>query len=256
MSTTEVLPKTPVVVLFDLDRTMMKTGEFTDATMEHFDTLYAAPEKVVPGTFNAWTKQYIREVGGRTNYDPVTLTQFWYAQLTKLELGDTTSPDQLHTEFKKFIELEAARFLYEDTLASIDEILALGAIPALFSQGVLAWQELKFAHAQLAARFANKELWFISPDKTSAEYIAHIRSVLAGAQLSGAKVLLVDDSPAILNALHAHWPEVELFLVTRKGQEGTYPEQKLEVPATSVADFSLVKQRIIELLGGASSAAE
>lgn len=256
MSTAEVPTKNPVVVLLDLDRTMMMTGEFTAATMEHFDTLYAAPEKVVPGTFHAWTKQYIREVGGRTNYDPVTLTQYWYAQLTALELGDNTSENKLHDEFNKFVELEASRFLYEDTLATIDAILALGAIPALFSQGVLAWQELKFAHAQLAVRFANKELWFISPNKTSKEHIQHIRAVFAGNQLSDATVLAVDDSPAILNTLHAHWPEVELFLITRNGQEDTHPGQILEVPATRVADFSLVKKRVRELLSPTSSAAE
>lgn len=229
---------------------MLNTGEFTASITAYFQEKYADPALPL-GAFAHWKEEYIKSIGSRTKYDPVEVAKFWYTELAKLDLGKNTSPKQLHTEFETYVRESVLQYFYEDTLHTLEELTSLGVILCLFTQGVEAWQLLKVVHIE---KFFT--LQFVNPDKTSEESMAHVRSELTANQLSGRPLLLVDDSPAIVNRFHNALPEAELFLITRPREELTYAEEKIEAPVTHITKFLPVLERVRELLRGTSSAAE
>lgn len=250
MSTPERTPDNKPVIFFDLDRTMLNTGEFTASITAYFQKKYKN-KKLDSNAFARWKDEYIRSIGSRTKYDPVEITEFWHTELVKLGLGKNTSADQLHREFEAYVRKSAKKYFYKDTLPTLKKLHSLGVILCLFTQGVQAWQLLKVIHIE---RFFQYQ--FVNPDKTSEASLAYIQSVLRENGLIDRPMLLVDDSPAIINALHRTIPSVELFFITREGEEQTYAHEYLTAPVTSITEFSPVMARVRQLLKGASSAAE
>lgn len=224
------------IILFDLDRTMMDTGRLSQAIKNHFDTVYAYLG-VTNGSFERWTSEYVSRIGSRTLFDPSSLTEYWHTQLLALEQSKKVpSSDELLDEFNRFIRDSVRDFLYTETIQSLQQLLEMGCILCLFTQGVETWQKLKFAHAQLTQYF-DQDLQFVSDDKSDPEFLQQIMKRLAERGMEDRNVWLVDDSTHIINNALVELPELRAFLVNRDRQpavRGEYTAPSDEVRVTQI----------------------
>ncbi len=212
------MPKQSPVILFDLDRTLIDSSKLKEGFQSHFGEIYAHLG-FSEADFSKWTAEYTEIIGSKTNFDPETLTIFWHDRMLEAlsEFPDQTiipSAEKLAADFSHFIESSASNFLYQETIETLNELGRLGDTLCLFSQGVEEWQLLKLAHSKLAD-FFEKELQFVSSDKTSPDFLQIIRTTLAGRGLDRQPTWLVDDKLEMLTAAKTDWPELVTFWIER-----------------------------------------
>ena len=248
------MPEQSPVILIDLDRTLIDSSRLKEGFQRYFGEIYAHLG-FSEADFSKWTAEYTDKIGSKTNFDPETLTIFWHERMLEVSSRlpkplTIPSAKTLATDFNDFIKSSASDFLYQETVKTLIQLQQLGATLCLFSQGVEVWQLLKLTHSKLAG-FFEKELQFVSSDKTSPDFLQKIRDVLAGKGWEGRTTWLVDDKQEVLSRAQAIWPDLVTFWIERQSGKTqmveNQPDAGTDQPAASHTRIDSL-QRLVEHL--------
>lgn len=252
-------PAAPVI-LFDLDRTLLDVQRMGELIAQHFDHCYS-DFGVKPGTFQRWADAYSAIIGSTSNYSLATLATFLcerMAQLTSTESDEprlvSPDPTEIEAQLTAFVQLTANDCLYDDVVETIRALKQRGCITCLFSQGVITWQKLKFAHTELTS-LIDDDLQFVSTDKTSEANLHEIQAIFRERGFQDRDVWLVDDKPSILQRAKNHWPELRTIQMKRRTQAAVGEATTLE-PGQEVIEQLTALIDKVESLKAASPAAK
>ena len=214
------MPVNMPVILFDLDRTLLDTQLMAQLLAGHVESRYA-PLGVAHGEFAIWNEQYKTSISSSRNYELSTLAAFIVRKLDPPTSSNglaisLPTQEEIESDLTTFIQSVVQLCVYPDVLSSVQSFQQQGCTACLFTQGVTTWQELKIAHTKLST-LIDPALQFVSQDKTSAEHLAAIDTVLEQNHWQNRPLWLVDDKLNILQAAKNHWPHLKTFQILRTG---------------------------------------